>query len=147
MQHKNNYLDVSAVAYPPQLKLFRSVLMLTLEQQNEIANATNDACLRLYEYYIQKKQWKHFNPTDYERIGAGLSWTPSKTKKCKDMLTKAGYLHIKKDTLPDKTKIYRIFLGKEIVDLYKNTKQLPPSKEEIVYDKDGLEAFKRSVTK
>lgn len=141
MQHKNNYLDVSAVAYPPKLKLFRNILMLTLDQQNEIAEDTNDACLRLFEYYIQKKTWKHFNPTNYENIGKSLRWTASKTKKCKDMLVKAGYLYVKKDTLPDKTKIYRIFLGQEVVALYNETKNLPPSKEEITYDSSGLQEF------
>lgn len=145
MERKNNYLEVSAVAYPPKLKLFRSILMLTLEQQNEIAEETNDACLRLYEFYIQKKGWKHFNPTDYATVGSALRWSASKTKKCKDMLVKAGYLYIKKDTLPDNTRIYRIFLGKDVVSLYRETKKLPSEKEDIIYDEDGMQKFNGSV--
>ena len=145
MSHNKNYLDVSAVAYPPKLKMFRSVLMLTLEQQNEIATETNDACLRLYEFYIHKKNWKHFNPTDYEVIGKALQWTASKTKKCKDMLTKAGFLYIKKDTLQDSTRVYRIFIGKEVVSLYKETKQLPSNHEEFTYDAEGLENFSKEA--
>lgn len=141
MSRNKNYLDVSAVAYPPKLHKPRSLLVLTLEQKNEVATATNDACLRLYELYIYKQNWKHFNPTDYKRLGEALEWTESKTKKCKDMLTKAGFLFIKKDTLPDSTKIYRIFLGKEVVNLYKETKQLPSEREGFTYDKDGLNEF------
>ena len=57
MNYNKNYLKVGAITYTPKLKLHRSVLMLTLEQKNEIANATNDSALRLYEYYIDKKNF------------------------------------------------------------------------------------------
>ena len=109
--------------------------MLTADQENEVASDTNDSALRLYKYYIHKKNWKHFVPTDYTRIGKALNWSPSKTEKCKTMLIKAGYLLLKKDTLSDGTKIYRILVGKEIVNEYVNTKKFPAEKEVIYTDK------------
>ncbi len=151
MIDNKNYLSVGAIAYPPKLKMRSNVLMLTLDQKNEVANATNAECLRLYEFYIDKKNWKHFNPTDYVKIGKSLDWTESKTKKCKDMLTKAKYLLVKKDTLKDSTKLYRILIGKEVVKLYHETKQFPSStdhepeskKEKITYDEEGMNIFNK----
>ena len=61
MNYNKNYLKVGAITYTPKLKIYRSILMLTLEQKNEVAMSTNDSALRLYEYYIDKKTWKHFN--------------------------------------------------------------------------------------
>lgn len=142
MNYKSNYLNTSTIIYPPRLKYFKNILMLTLEEKNQIATDTNDSCLRLFEYYTHKNNYKHFNPLDYESIGKNLNWTASKTRKCKEMLSKAGYLYVKKDTLPDSTKIYRLFLGKEIVSLYLETKVLPKSKEEIIYDQQDLKQFK-----
>ena len=139
MNDSKNYLKVGAITYTPKLKLHRSVLMLTLEQKNEIANATNDSALRLYEFYIDKKTWKHFNPLDYEKVGRELGWTASKTEKCKIMLVKSGFLVIKKDTLKDGAKIYRILLGKELVKKYNETNEFPDDNETIKYITDSID--------
>jgi hypothetical protein len=128
-------VNAETVTYTPQLKLYIDKLMLSQEQINEVVEDTNDSCLRLYEFYVTKKNWKHFNPIDYTKIGNVLRWSASKTEKCKCMLTKAGYLLIKKDTLSDGTKIFRILVGKEVVKLYKNNKILPTDKNQITYTK------------
>ena len=145
MNYSKNYLKVGAITYTPKLKLHRSVLMLTLEQKNEIANATNDSALRLYEFYIDKKTWKHFNPLDYEKVGRELGWTASKTEKCKIMLVKSGFLVIKKDTLKDGAKIYRILLGKELVKKYNETNEFPDDNETIKYITDSIEDIKEYI--
>ena len=113
--------------------------MLTEDQKRELASNTNDSCLRLYEFFINKKTWKHFNPTDYQRIGEALGWSARKTESSKTMLVKAGYLLIKKDTLKDKTKIYRVLLGKEMVDHYLITKEFPTDTEALVFEGDDNE--------
>lgn len=125
MNYSKNYLNIGAITYPPKLKMVRSILMLTQEEERQVVLDTNDSCLRLYKLYIDKKNWKHFNPTDYEKIGEVLGWTAAKTEKCKTMLIAAEYLLLKKDTLNDGTKIYRILLGKDIVQQYKKTKVFP----------------------
>lgn len=139
MNYSSNYLKVGAIVYPPKLKMNRSVLMLTLEQRNEVARATNDSALRLYEYYIEKKTWKYFNPLDYEKIGSRLGWSASKTEKCKTMLTKEGFLLVKKDTLKDGTKIYRILLGKELINVYNETNEFPDDSQAIRYSDSEIE--------
>ena len=143
MNYSINYLELGAITYPPKLKMYRSILMLTAEQKNEVVKATNDSALRLYEYYINKKSWKHFNPLNYKSIGRALTWSASKTEKCKGMLVKEGYLLIKKDTLPDGTKIFRILLGKDVVSLYKLTNKFPSSEENIIYNEEGM--YKSSI--
>ena len=139
MNYNKNYLKVGAITYTPKLKICRSILMLTLEQKNEVAMSTNDSALRLYEYYIDKKTWKHFNPIDYTKVGKELGWTASKTEKCKTMLTKEGFLVIKKDTLKDGAKIYRILLGKELVRKYNETNEFPDDNETIKYITDSID--------
>jgi len=138
METKNNYLEVSAISYPPKLKLYRGILMLTLEDKNKLVGDTNDSALRLYEYYIGKQKWKHFNPTSYCEIGKALNWSASKTESVKNKLVKAGYVLIKKDTLKDGTKIYRVLLGKEMVHLYNTTKEFPSREETVTLDGKGM---------
>jgi len=100
--------------------------MLTPEQTKELAIDTSDSAVRLYTYYIDKRGWKHFNPLDYSRIGEDLGWTARKTETQKAKLVDSGYLSIIKDTLKDKTTIYRVLLGKEAVRQYKETGEYPP---------------------
>ena len=125
MNYSDNYLNISLVTYTPKLKQFRNHLMLSQEDKNHIATKTNDSALRLYEYYIDKRGWKHFNPTDYERIANDLQWSKAKTEKTKTMLIKAGLLLILKDTLKDKSIIYRVLLGENIIDIYNKTGEFP----------------------
>ena len=125
MEYNNNYFKMSLNTYPPKLKMYRSVLMLTPEDRNEVALLTNDSALRLYEYYIAKKGWHHFNPTNYKAIGADLAWSEAKTIKNKAKLVKAGLLAIIKDTLNDKTVLYRVLLGLDMVAKYKKTGEIP----------------------
>jgi hypothetical protein len=133
MNYSKNYLNLGTVVYPPKLKMVRSILMLTEDQKREIASDTNDSCLRLYEFYINKKTWKHFNPTDYGKIGEALGWTARKTESSKTILVKHKYLLIKKDTLKDKTRIYRVLLGKDIVKHYLDTKEFPIDSEAFIF--------------
>ena len=99
--------------------------MITPEQERELANDTSDSAVRLYNYYIDKKGWKHFNPLNYKGIGKDLGWTARKTETQKAKLVNAGYLLVIKDTLKDKTIIYRVLLGKEIVSHYIKTGKYP----------------------
>ena len=125
MNYSDNYLKKGLIMYPPKLKMIRSVLMLTEDDRREVVIATNDSALRLYEYYISKRGWKHFSPIAYEAIGKDLGWSRSKTEKTKTMLIKAGYLLILKDTLKDHSLIYRVLLGKPVVTHYKDTGNFP----------------------
>jgi len=136
MNYSKNYLKVSTIVYPPKLNMYRSILMLNGQQKTEVAIATNDSALRLYEFYINKSTWKHFNPTDYVKIGENLGWTGRKTESNKTLLTKAKYLLIKKDTLKDGAKIYRILLGKQIIEHYLETKELPSNIESFTYKEE-----------
>jgi hypothetical protein len=138
MNNNTNYLSLGVIVYPPKLKMYKSLLMLTTEDKNEVSILTNDSALRLYEYYISKKSWKHFNPTDYARIGKELGWSPSKTEKCKTMLVKAGFVLIKKGSLSDGVTIYRILLGKPLVEKYHESNTFPTSEETIHYTKEKL---------
>lgn len=99
--------------------------MITMEEETEIAKITNDSAVRLYKFYIDKKGWKHFNPIDYKKIGDVLGWSKAKTEKTKAMLVKAGLIKIIKDTLKDGTQLYRLLIGKEIVNHYNNTGEFP----------------------
>ena len=55
------------------------------------------------------------------------------------MLTKEGFLVIKKDTLKDGAKIYRILLGKELVRKYNETNEFPDDSETIKYITDSID--------
>ena len=136
MNYSENYLKVGTIVYPPKLTQYRNLFMLTPDQKTEVAKLTNDSALRLYEFFITKKSWKHFNPTDYERIGKVLGWTARKTESNKTLLTKANYLLIKKDTLKDSTKIYRVLLGKPIIEHYNETNEFPSDTEAFTYRED-----------
>jgi len=125
MNYSKNYLNVSSITYPPKLKMYRSILLLTPEEETELSKATNDSCVRLFNYYISRRTYKYFIPTDYGKIGEALGWTASKTEKCKSMLIKAGYLLVKKDTLRDKTLVYRVLLGQDMVNYYLEYKRFP----------------------
>ena len=123
--YSKNYFNVGLIVYPPKLQMYRSVLMLTPEQTRELAIDTSDSAIRLYNYYISKRGWKHFNPLSYTEIGNDLGWTARKTETQKAKLVNAGYLLVIKDTLKDKTIIYRVLLGKDIVSHYNQTGEYP----------------------
>ncbi len=123
--YSDNYLNKALVVYPPKLKMHRSYLMITEQEETEIASLTNDSALRLYKYYIVKRGWKHFNPLDYTKIGKHLGWSKAKTEKTKGMLVKKGLLLIIKDTLNDGTLLYRVLLGQDIIDTYNKTGIFP----------------------
>jgi len=123
--YSDNYLNKALVVYPPKLKMHRSYLMITEQEETEIASLTNDSALRLYKYYVLKRGWKHFNPLDYTRIGEDLGWSKAKTEKTKGMLAKKGLLLIIKDTLNDGTLLYRVLLGQDIVNNYNKTGKFP----------------------
>ena len=99
--------------------------MLTTKETRQLSIDTSDSAVRLYNYYIDKRGWKHFNPLDYPRIGNDLGWTARKTETQKAKLVDAGYLLVVKDTLKDKTTIYRVLLGKDIVAHYEETGNYP----------------------
>lgn len=123
--YSQNYLNIGLITYPPKLKMYRSVLMITPEQTRQLSIDTSDSAVRLYNFYIDKRGWKHFNPLDYKQIGLALGWTARKTETQKAKLQEAGYLLVIKDTLKDKTIVYRVLLGKDIVSHYKETGNYP----------------------
>ena len=123
--YSDNYLNIGLITYPPELKTYRTIQMLSQEDEKEISKNTSDSAARLYRYYIDKRGWKHFNPLDYEKIGKDLGWTARKAETQKAKLQNAGYLLTIKDTLNDGTKLYRVLLGRNIVSHYNKTGEYP----------------------
>jgi hypothetical protein len=125
LNYNDNYLKKGLIVYPPELQMKRSVLMLSKDDRRELIQEVGDSALLLYEFYIEHKGWRHFNPLDYASIGSKIGWTARKTENTKGKLVKSGYLLVIKDTLKDSSVIYRVLLGKRIVDLYNKTGTFP----------------------
>ena len=123
-----NYLEITTKTYSPKqdnLRYYRSgTYMFSKKYKAQVIKDVGDAGLILLEYFYDMRTYAHFNPTDNKRIANDLNWTASKVARVKTVLTSNEYLLILKDTNKDGSKLYRILLGKDLVQHYKVTNNL-----------------------
>lgn len=122
-KYSENYLKAISKTYPPtgeNLKFVRAGdYMFKEDYKRELINELGDSGYILFDFFYSRKKFNYFVPTDNHYIAKQLCWSDSKVERVKSVLVKKEYLLILKDTARDGSKIYRILMGKDIVEHYK----------------------------
>lgn len=122
-KYNKNYLNATSKIYPPHgtnLRYMKSgEYMFKDEYKRTLIKELGDSGYLLFDFLYSRRKYNYFIPTDNQQIADLIGWDKSKVERMKTLLTSSGYLLILKDTAKDKTKFYRVLLGKDIVSHYK----------------------------
>jgi len=131
--YSDNYLNVTTKTYPPSqrnLRYIRSDYMFTMDYKRKVIKEVGDSACILLEFFYDRRKYNYFKPTDNQYIADSLSWNKKKVERVKTTLVKNDYLLILKDKAKDGTQFYRVLLGKDIVEHYKDTGEI--SKDAVI---------------
>lgn len=122
--YSENYLKVSCKAYPPHgenRKYIRGGYILKTGYRKELVQELGDSGYILFQYYYDHATYNYFKPDDNKKIADDIGWTVKKIERIRKLLKDKKYLLILKDTAKDKSKYYRVLMGKGIVEHYLET--------------------------
>jgi hypothetical protein len=127
--YSENYLEVSTVMYKPMSRNLSYAkaggYVLSEEYTKRLIKIVGDSGYILFNHFYKKSSYRFFIPTDNKKLADGIGWSVSKVERIKTLLVKKGYLLILKDTGNDGCSIYRVLLGTELINHYKDTGHLP----------------------
>ena len=111
-----NYADDRHVNYIPKDKpLGSTTAYLTIKEMGELSAEVNDAGVVLMSFYYRKVTTPKYDFFDDSKVASALGWNPSKTKKTRLALVKAGWIKKIVFTQPTtKAKCTNFYLGKEM---------------------------------
>lgn len=127
-KYSKNYLNIVSTIYVPnkdKLRYMKGTYMLSLEEKYSIVKSYGSDAAILYEYFHEKRTYKHFAPTDDEAIANKIGWSKSKVTRVKSLLKKNKLLLILKDTAKDGTIFYRTIINSDLIEHYEKFNELP----------------------